>query len=136
MKSITKYVATDGAEFTEAAACERYEGLIKEVDAIMSRLPKVEISGEGFHQHSGPVVLGVQHDLVALYERYTGTIDRHTQWARHATVPAGMTLIGRYIDDGGPSPIRAAWYRIMRMDHGFREYEQPYYAIQSDKRAA
>ena len=93
------------------------------------------MSGSDFVQQSGPVVLGVQHDLVLIFERENpNLVDHHTEWARNATVPAGMTLIGRYIDDCGPHPLNHAWNRICKMDKQFREYEQAYYAIQADKK--
>jgi len=137
VKEIRKFVADDGTEFTSEVACLGHESLCNEIASIVSRLnPGTEKHGE-FVQQSGPVALGVQRDLVLIFERlHPKMVDHHTEWAREATRPAGMTLIGRYMDDCGPSPLYAAWHRIMRMDHQFREWDQPYFAIQADKAVA
>jgi len=135
MKQITKFEAADGAEFDDEQKCLAYEQLCVRVERIMARLPKVTISGEDFVQLDGPTVLGVQCDLVLLYEgAHPGMVDRHTEYARNADRPVGMSLIGRYIDDSAERPIRAAWGRIQCIDNQFRQYEQPYYAIQANKR--
>lgn len=137
MKQISKFQAADGAEFDDEAKCIAYEQLCVRVERIMARLPKVDIHGEDFVQHDGPTVLGVQRDLVLLYEgAHPGMVDRHTERARNADRPLGMSMIGRYIDDSAERPIRAAWWRIQRMDANFREYEQPYFAIQANRRAS
>ena len=131
MLQTTKYVADDGTEFYERADCLAYEDTCREIAKIMSRLKPCDIRGTGFVQQEGPTFLSVQHDLVVIFERKHK--DHHTEWARNATRNAGMSLIGRYIDDSGSKPMRHAWHRIMCTDHQFREYEQPYYAIQADK---
>jgi hypothetical protein len=134
MKAVTRFQALDGTEFDTEEKCRHYEDICREVSDIMSELPHTEIHGEGFVKLSGPVVLSVQRKLVMLWERlHPSMVNQHTEWARNATVPAGMTLIGRYIDDCGPRPIASAWRRLMRIDSQFREYEQPYYAIRADK---
>jgi len=134
MKQIAAWIANDGTEFHSQQQCIDYEHLCVEVESIMDALPKVEIRGEGYFQHNPGVVLNAQRQIVEIFERVRpGLKDYHTEWARNATVPAGMTLIGRYIDDAGPGPIRKAWWRFQKMDRKFREYEQPYYAIMADK---
>lgn len=137
MKAITKFVALDGAEFIDKDECCDYENLCEEIAGIMARLAPCDVRSTDFVQQVGPVFIGVQHDLVCIYERLNPSMkDHHTEWARNATRNAGMTLIGRYIDDGSCRPLQRAWARIMRTDHNFREYEQPYYAIQADKAVA
>jgi hypothetical protein len=129
MRAITKFVALDGAEFNDKDECVTYEQVCEEIAVIMSSLEPCNVRGSDFVQQSGPVFLGVQRALVLVYERlYPRMKDHHTEWAREATRNAGQTLIGRYINDCGNRPLRAAWHRIMCTDHKFREYEQPYYA--------
>ena len=41
-------------------------------------------------------------------------------------------IIGRYLDDSG-SGIYKYWNRFMCIDEKYREWEQPYYAINSEK---
>lgn len=134
MIKIEKYRADDGTEFEDQHACVNYEDLCHEIGALMSLLAPNTIRGEDFVQQSGPTFLYVQQRLVLIYERLNpGLLDQHTEWARNATRNAGMTLIGRYIDEGHCRPLQRAWYRIMCTDHKFREYEQLYFAIQADK---
>lgn len=134
MKAITKFQALDGSEFDSEDACRSYESLCAEISDIMVSLPEVKICGAGHFQHEASTVLRIQRALVEIFARLHPSLnDHHVEWARRAVVPAGMTLIGRDIDDCGEAPLRAAWHRLMRMDRQFREYEQPYYAIQADR---
>jgi hypothetical protein len=38
MKTLTKYVAADGAEFASAPECEAYENICARISAIVGRL--------------------------------------------------------------------------------------------------
>jgi hypothetical protein len=136
VKSIIKYVACDGAEFTDARACQEHERLLREIALITDRLVPSPPSGANeFAQQHKATFLSVQRDLVLIFERlHPAMIDQHTEWARYATIPAGMTLIGRYMDDAGPTALYAAWNRIMCTDKHFREWGQPYYALEANKR--
>jgi hypothetical protein len=135
MRQVSRWIADDGTEFITPDQAIAHDKLCVEIAAIMSRLVSAEISGPGFIQQDPVAVLNVQHSLVMIFERlFPRMVDAHTEFARNATRPAGMTLIGRYMDDCAPGPLNTAWRRIMRMDSKFREYEQPYYAIQADKR--
>lgn len=134
MKVITKFCADDGREFATEIECLDYESLCDEIAVLMKPLPPSNIEGDGFIQQDGALVLTIQRRLVMIYERLHSK-DKHTEWARNAIVPAGMTLIGRYIDDSDCRPLHKAWYRLQCMDQKFREYSQPYYAILADKAA-
>lgn len=111
---------------------QRYEKLCQEIADLTADWPDHIIRGEHFIQRDKDVVLRIQRAMVDIFERIHWR-DRHTEWARNATVPAGMSLIGRYVDDSGLSPELRVWGRIARLDSKFREYEQTYYAIQADK---
>ena len=39
------------------------------------------------------------------------------------------SIIGRYLDDAGTNAVYSAWYRFMSMDDLYREWGQPYYAL-------
>ena len=132
MKAIVKYQALDGVEFDDKDKCCDYENLCQEISDLTASWPETKITGDGFIQQDMGTVLTVQRAMVAIFERIHWK-DHHTEWARNAEVPAGMTLIGRYVDDAGLNPERRVWGRIARLDKKFREYEQPYYAIQADK---
>jgi hypothetical protein len=132
MKQIIKYVSNDGTEFDDAAQCEAYENLCSEIALIMEPWPEVLITGEGYLQQDKETVLTIQRAMVEIFEREHFS-DAHTAWAHDAVFPAGMTLIGRYVDDSGSRPERMVWGRIQKLDKKFRQYEQPFYAIQADK---
>jgi hypothetical protein len=133
MRPITQYEALDGTIWSSQANCQRYENMCERISAIMSRLPDVNVEGENSVPLDKDIFISVQRDLVMLFEEY-GYTDRHTEWARNATVPAGHTLIGRYIDDATDAalrPIARAWRRVMCVGQDFRQYSQPYYALQT-----
>jgi hypothetical protein len=131
MKAVTRFVAIDGTEFFDEYGCREYEHVCQEISDLTAAWPEEKITGDGFIQQDKNVVLRVQRGMVDIFERRHWK-DRHTEWARNADVPAAMTLIGRYVDDAGCKPERVVWGRIARLDRRFREYEQPYYAIQAD----
>jgi len=133
VKAVTRFVAIDGTEFFDEYGCREYENVCQEISDLTAPWPEEKIRGEAFVQQDKNVVLRIQRAMVDIFERRHWK-DRHTEWARNADVPAGMTLIGRYVDDAGCRPERLVWSRIARLDRLFREYEQPYYAIQADKR--
>jgi hypothetical protein len=132
MKTITKWVATDGSEFADSAACLAYEKLCAEIDALMKDWPPVEVTGSAFVQQDRETVLRIQRAMVEIFERDHWS-DGHTAWAKEAQIPAGLSLIGRYVDDAGHGPELSVWRRIARIDNLFREYEQPFYAVQANK---
>lgn len=134
MKAIQKYQAFDGVELADADKCLDYEALCLEIHALMTPWADVTIAGAEFVQQDKYVIIPIQRAMVDIFERLHWK-DHHTEWARNADIPAGMSLIGRYVDDSGFNPERRVWGRIQRLDQNFREYEQPYYAIQADKRS-
>lgn len=133
MITVTMYQVKDGSLFASYPEATAYEMLCERVEEALAMLaPRTEVEG-AFVQQAPSTFIAVQRRLVDLYAPNGG--DVHTEWARKANTPAGQTLIGRYIDDSGNRPIRAAWSRILCTDQHFREWSQPYYAIQADKRA-
>lgn len=134
MKRVVRFEAKDGTEFLEEAACSEYERLCAQCATIEARLRPYGGRGEEWVQQDPETVLDVQRELAEIYETLRpGNADAHTIFAKEAKEPVGMSLIGRYIDDGGPRPLRRAWHRLCKMDRNFREYEQPYYAIQANR---
>ena len=75
MKTITKYRAYDGREFMVKKHCELYEKHELEVERIMLQLPErpdshVFLSGDGYIQHDGDILLKVRQELLAIAEVY------------------------------------------------------------------
>lgn len=122
------YAADDGTVFSTVQEATEYDWICTEVKALTDTMPETP-HGEEFIQLDKSKFLAYQRGLVELWEKiHPRMVDQHTEWARLADEPAGRSLIGRYIDDGGPKPINSAWYRVMCTDHKFRMWEQPFYA--------
>jgi|HubBroStandDraft_3_1064219.scaffolds.fasta_scaffold267348_2 hypothetical protein len=132
MKAVTRFEALDGTIFDDKNKCVEYEALCQEIADLIAGWPEQEIRGSGFVQQDKDTVLKIQRGMAIIFERIHWK-DHHTEWAREAARPAGLSLIGRYVDDAGLTPERRVWNRLARLDARFREYEQPYYAIQADK---
>jgi hypothetical protein len=135
MRVVTRYQANDGTDFASQQACEEYDRLCTEILQISDLVPPVgEIHDGEWVQLNPSNVLAMQRGLVEVFERLKPNLKGpHTEWARNAAVPAGNTLVGRYIDDCGPAPLRHAWGRLCCIDRRFRQWSQPYYAIQASK---
>ena len=136
MKQIVKFAADDGTEFHNEADARNHDALCATIIYAKSTLPKSPKSGSNqFVQHNKNIFLNYQRGIVELFQEAVPYLadNEHVLWALNSDRPAGMTLIGRYIDDAAPGPIRGAWNRIMCTDKFFREWGQPFYAIQADK---
>lgn len=135
MEQIIKWRARDGVEFSSIDECATYEVLCDNVEKALADLPSEPLAHGTCRAINSDIVIKFQREIVRLFRIAVPYLadDKHTLWAFTATRPAGQTLIGRYIDDVAPAPIRRAWFRVMCIDQQFREWSQPYYAIQADK---
>lgn len=131
MKSITKFVATDGEEFKSESACKKYERLlvkIQKVELILGRKPKDSncnfSNGDGYVQHSKKDVLAFKSAIVELCRKYC----KHEVFNYPLKEIYPMGLGGRILDDSN-SPIRRPWNRLCCIDEKYREWGQPYYAL-------
>jgi hypothetical protein len=133
MKTITKYEALDGTQFDTVAQCQRHENLITEIQRIMLPiLPRPDsLIGDEYFQWNFPDVLKIQRSLIEVFERECFKDAATTRW-RESTNIAGMSTVGRYMDECAPRVLNAAWHRIMCMDSLAREYSQPYFAIRAN----
>ncbi len=136
MKSIIKYVADDGAEFTTETKCAEYEALCAEIAAVVGKLkpiPKDDgcrfANGGGFIQQDEATFREVRRGLLLIAQRVCPMkwIDEsladetvHASWA------------GRIIGESS-RPLSSAWNRIHCTDGTFREWGQPYYAMHPDQ---
>jgi len=132
VKTVTKYEATDGAQFDNMQDCIAHEDLCKEIDSIMSTLPVRPNNphncdfenGHGYVQHKAEVFYDVREKLLNIANR----IYKHKwfdQSIKDKSVHPGWA--GRIIGETS-RPLSKAWYRIMCTDKKFREWGQPYYA--------
>ena len=136
MKTLTKYQAEDGLEFTEAAECRKHEANLEEVKIIMSQLPVRPDgcdfdNGGGFIQHDKDVLIAVRARFCEFAKRYTD--DKWLQQTIDLGLDAHPSYVGRLIDDCAPNSIGKHWHRFMCIDSQFREWGQPYYANHPEK---
>lgn len=138
MKSIIKFVTDDGVEHVEEEAALEHERLCDDVHRAESHLlPRPTSSefsnGVGFVQQTGSVVIVFQRHLIRTLQK---TCPTDEDWSVYleAEFPVGNSYMGRLMDDAAPRVVRSAWWRVMCIDEQFREYGQPYFAIQADKR--
>ena len=140
MKAIIKYQANDGSEWeSEDKALEREDLLIMIEDITKACLKPTPRDGNwvGYVQQHPAAVLDYKHTLMRIakqegvYGKCAGCEciwDADPKGIRHSG-----GIANRYIDDGGSEPLRRAWQRLSCMDENYREYNQPYYAINPDK---
>lgn len=137
METITKYKACDGKEFTDSKECIDYKKLIDDVNIIMSQLkPKPNYdncsfsNGNGFIQHENTKFVKVKNQILELCKKY---IDH--KWIQQAIDDDSVDLsyVGRLLSDHGIRPLNDAWYRLQCVDHKYREWGQPFYAINPSK---
>lgn len=136
MKTILRYQANDGAIFDSAEACTRYEDLCAEVTAIMAQLISLPLSerchfgnGGGYIQQDPETFKKVRRSLLKLAQR-----ECPHKWIDQSIADDSIdpSWAGRIISDCS-APISRGWYRISCTDKRFREWGQPYFALNPSK---
>lgn len=82
---------------------------------------------EPYIQHIPEVIEEVQETFIELCVEQGILPDKFLKNKVHR-----QGIIGRYLDDSGSGSYKY-WYRFMCIDEKYREWEQPYYAINSEK---
>ncbi len=125
MTPITKYQANDGSVWSTELDAVRRDSDILLVAAIIKPLkPQPSSSFDGYIQQDRETVLKVKGELMKIAsQRCTWN-----GWSKDPSEVHPMSYAGRAIDDIG-GPLSLAWYRIMCTDEKYREWEQPYYAM-------
>lgn len=136
MQTITKYKADDGVEFLNASECELHEANCELAEAIMRTLPKKPDScdfsnGGGYVQHDAETLLKARNRFLEFVKRYTDH-----KWIQQS-IDGGMDIdcswAGRIIGECAPSSIYKHWCRFGCVDKSFREWGQPYYALNPEQ---
>lgn len=123
---ITKYRTTDGTEFPTEQGAERHEALCQAIAEVMRPLgASRELRADDYVQHDPAAVIKARVGILALAaERADYPIFRHQPPEEvHPNSAAG-----RILDDVG-GPLRDAWFRFRCTDEFGREWQQPYFAI-------
>jgi hypothetical protein len=141
VKQITKYQANDGSEWdTEDGAIQR-DQMIEEVDRIMEPLGKRPTGHGEFVQRDLRTVTIITAALFEIADRdgvlkwwIDGQRKAHGRTTRqliHYTHPSWFLRML----DGNHDPLERAYGRLCCIDKRGREWDQPYFANESDKEA-
>jgi hypothetical protein len=137
MKTITKYEAKDGSEFSSESACLSYENRLNKADKIMSRLkplPKDShcdfANGGGYLQQDLALVKECAEDILELVKGCIGNSLYNE--IKGKAFKARFGIVGRYLCDGD-HPANRAWCRLGHIDNQGKEWGQGYYAINPSK---
>lgn len=136
MRTVTKYISDDGLTFDELADCLTHEAGARDCARRMLALvaKTVDVNDpDHFVQQDKATALDLQRWCVGHVERVAR---QQFPDAMLADVPCFFTIVGRYADDCGPAFVRPAVYRLQCMDDQFREWGQPYFALQANKRGS
>jgi hypothetical protein len=100
------------------------------VDVVMSGLPKslIKLKAEGkylmpYIQHVPEQVEMVQSEFLKI----CADVLKDNHYIDGKIHRQG--IIGRFLDDSGSKVLYSTWYRFMCIDENYREWCQPYYAI-------
>jgi hypothetical protein len=132
MEAITKYKARDGSEWASEAEARATENLLDVVDEIMAPLgPPVSVRPEEYVQHNAGTVLAARAAIVKLCaKRLPGFPIFHHEPAEEVSP---FSVAGRILDDIG-GPLSVAWCRFMKIDDQGREWEQPYFVLNTPRK--
>jgi hypothetical protein len=133
---ISKYKAADGREFESLDEANKYERDIERLEnavALLKPIPKNDgcnfSNGEGFVQQDAPTVRKAKEAVIEIARSRNPDNSSFGPWAEVADgdVP-GYSGFARILDECD-SLVYRYWSRFMCIDKQFREWGQPYYAL-------
>ena len=141
-KQITMFEANDGTRFDSLERAETHDLVETTVATIMAVLPDPPAGDfgndrRGYWQQNPTMVLKVRVALIELaleLKVCNGWFNEHIEETGHKPEdfhPLGIA--GRIMSEGAPRPLDLAWHRLCRIDDRGREWEQPFFAINSEK---
>ncbi len=131
MKTLLKYKSDDGIEFNTQFECERHERLVLEIQGALAPLgPKVKLGDGLFKQHDPANVRKASEAVLAIIKREYPEMNKFTFDTCAPDNPSVWhTYLGRFVSD---TNLWRFTQRLMCINqHTGREYEQPYYAVES-----
>jgi hypothetical protein len=134
MQAVTIYQASDGQRFDSEQKCREYEALVGIIVGVMSTLrPASGLQSGEFVQQDRAQCLTVKRRLVevarTMYDPKSYPVFAHDADEIHP-----MSGAGRILTDGAPECLSRAWCRLMRINwDSYREYDQPFFAMNPDK---
>jgi hypothetical protein len=134
VKVVTKYESNDGKLFDSEADAVGHEEYLKQAKTVAGILPprpddgcKFD-NGAGYIQHTPELVREYKRAVLLLAASKRPDV-KFAEWAEKPDQVHGMSVVGRYIDDGCDKYIGRLWYRVCCLDDQCREWGQPYFAL-------
>lgn len=136
MKEVVRYQSDDGKIFDTAEAAIKQDAKavsIKGAYKLLRPTPKNDgcdfTNGGGYVQQDALKVQEFKRQIMLLGARHH---EKMAEWAKNPIEVHPQSIVGRILSDCD-SDLYDAWHRVMCMDDKFREWGQPYYAINPDK---
>lgn len=135
----TIYEAKDGKEFLDVESCIQWEKNCDQVDNLLRMIPENNSRHGEYQQLDKETFLEFRTKLLDLaLDDFEGEHGQIRNWIKDLRNSRSMTEIhsswaGRAISELCNSKINKAFYRVMCVDKNFREWDQPYYANESNK---
>lgn len=129
MKAVIKYQTSNGREFTSEKMARDYESLLSESEIALSPIgPQPDIQCGCWIQHKKDACLQAKRNVMRLVRKQY-TVESLPILAHDDDVIHPCCIIGRVLCDSD-SAINRAWGRLMCINwDNFREYDQPYFAM-------
>lgn len=137
MYTVTRYVANDGSEWRFEAQCLARDALIVKVADAMAELKSTPTDNnwEGYVQQDPDAIIRCRDKLFEIANTddvLKSWIDRqcttHGKTVRELAREVHPSWFGRLLD-GGHEPLAKAYARLCAIDADYREWNQPYYAL-------
>ena len=128
---VTRYVSNDGEVWKSGDEAKRRDGLLCLIGVAQSFIKDGPTKHETFVQQSKGDIFSYKRCLIALAKEFAP----HDIWNRDPNEIHARGFAARWLDDSC-TPLARAWYRLMCTDKKFREWDQPYFAIEADREGA
>ena len=139
MKEVTRYESEDGSTWKSRQDAWRRDSMIVDVAFVDKELPPVKdayyqfANGGGYVQRKGETVRSVHKRLLAITETLIPDWFRDQREKFNTNFDdVDPSWFHRMLDGFSP-PVESAWSRLYCIDKKFREWGQPYYALNPDK---
>jgi hypothetical protein len=131
MKTVTVFEACDGQRFQSPERCQDYEQFARAVADAMQILPACpELGHYDWHQHDSTAC---QHAKLALVKLARIRWPDEKVWKHDATEIHVLGFAGRLASESEHC-FAMAWNRLSRINwDNYREYGQPYFAMNLDE---
>jgi hypothetical protein len=136
MEQVKMYKTNDGRLFaTEQEAVEHEAKLksVKELYKLLKPIPENDgcrfANGHGFVQQDPIAVQEFKRKVMLMGAAHH---EKMVEWAKNPIDVHPQSIVGRILSDCD-SVLYKAWSRVMCMDDKYREWGQPYYALNPDE---